>query len=847
MSANGSELADAPSVWRRAAATGIVVGLLVGSSVALGATVAPVELAAAASSSSVTVAAAGYDLDHATAPFPGLTVTVSQTQNLVSQGIVVSWTGGQQSTRPIPGSMGGENFLQIAQCWGEDPLNPGHPDRTTCQYGASLSEGTSRNNSVEDADIEPEDLAYTVPRAGTFTPAYTSIPFRAADGTVVADVKQNEAGPNTRIPDVDVNSNQFFTQFTTNEVKWAGSGPDGSGSVPFEVQTAMQSPGIGCGAPIRVGTTVTGQSCWLVIIPRGMNDSGSANITKSGLLWDAWQHHVAVKLDFRPLGVRCEMGAAERQLAGSELVAGAMSSWQPELCLGATGSAFVMSTGNEAEALHAASGTVPSPLAFTSNPLQIDQADPMQYAPVALSGVALSFAIDRTVTPVGTVPQEYRDRNTLPFGLLNLTPRILAKLLTGSYYEALPPADRSHLGFIDFAKPGSNARTMVQDPDFLAVNDPEWKYQLMVSTSLADALVPSGRSDLALQLWRYVLSDDDARAFLAGEPDDWGMKVNPWYSTNPQINPSGTGLELPRDSFPKADPIEKPDTTVTDPANGTGAVNLVTWRPYASEFDAGAYYTLRGDGLVLGSWDKFSVPPKYGKSVRELIGRQRVMAVTTTPSAARYQTVTASLLNPAGHFVAPSETSLLAAAAAMTPTSRQAKVYEYDPAGATAKAAATAYPLAMPVYAALNPLQTDATQRAVYANLIRYAVNEGQDPGTDTGQLPPGYAPLPQGWVDQALVAATAIEKGISPITAAPTAGSPTSSSTGFTGQGVGDPAPGAGDPSASGDVAGALLGAATPDDPEVSPAAAAVPAGLLSGLAAAAAVPMMARIRRRS
>ena len=94
----------------------------------------------------------------------------------------------------------------------------------------------------------------------------------------------------------------------------------------------------------------------------------------------------------------------------------------------------------------------------------------------------------------------------------------------------------------------------------------------------------------------------------------------------------------------------------------------------------------------------------------------------------------------------------------MTPTAAQPKVMAYDQTGTPAKAAPTAYPLTMPVYAALNPQQTDADLRAVYANLIRYAARDGQSPGTDLGELPPGYAPLPQPWVDQALAAADAIE-----------------------------------------------------------------------------------------
>jgi len=858
-------------LWSRAIASGIAVGLLVGVGVAAVASLTPAP-AMADTSSAVTVTAADYDLHPAGAPMPDLAVTVSKTADLVSEGILVSWTGGKKSVRP-QGTVGGENFLQIAQCWGDDPEHPGHPDRTTCQYGAFPNAG--RDSNVE-ANVEPdpgepgtglapniapEDEQYTAPGSGFANPPYTSIPFRAADKkSVIASVVTDDKGVRVHDTSVDVNKNEFFTEYTSNEVKWAGSDDAGNGSVKFEVQTSMQSPGLGCGQPVIVaGKDTTGQSCWLVIIPRGTGDSGVSQIIRPGLFWDAWQHHVAVKLDFKPVGVQCEIGSAEAQLGGSELIAGAVSSWQPKLCAGASGSAFVLSAGNEADVLTKASGTVPSPLALTSQPLSTTTADPLQYAPVGISGVTVSFAVDRRVKPVGGIDQAYKDRETQAFTSLKLTPRLIAKLLTASYTSALPPgADLSHIKYIDFAHPGPNARNITTDPDFLAINDPEWASQDLNSVSLSDALMPSGRSDLASQLWRYVMADADAVAFLDGTPDPWGMIVNPWYSTNAGVNPTKTGLSLPRDNFPKADPVEKAATTGS---NGVGPVNLVTWRPYTSDFENGAYLTLRGDGLQLGGWDSTSTPPKYLKTTRSLVGEQGVIGLSTAASAARYQNVTASLLNPAGAFVAPDSDGMLAAAAAMTPTKLQPKVLEYDPASTAADAAGTAYPLTMPVYAALNPLQTDASQRVKFANLIRYAATDGQKAGAAIGQLPAGYAPIPPSWVDQALVAATAIEKGISPIVkpsatsarpaaAAPVAVTPARSPVGASGTGAVAAAAAtvaaATDPAATGPAAGALIGTKTPDDPSVGPVAMAVPAGLLSGLAAAGAVPLISRIRRR-
>lgn len=869
----------------RASATGIVTALIVGTAVGAIGTLANSTTAQAAEPATSSQVILNYENnqplnpDVEAAPFPDLEVTVSQTKDLVSQGINVSWTGGRQSDAPSS-TVGGSNFLQIAQCWGEDPDNPGHPDRRTCQYGGTLGWGSTRDGNTELAKVAEEDLPYTVPALSEFQPTYTGIPYVAvntekevdpllapADRVISAMVMDEGLGQNVLAKDeqglyIDLNTNPFFTQYTTNEIRWAPAGADGSGSVPFEVQTAMQSPGLGCGTPETSSTgAVTGQSCWLVVIPRGVGDSGSTNIQMPGIWWDAWEHHLAVKLDFKPLGVRCTIGAAERQLAGSELVSGAVASWQPQLCAGQSGAAFVLGMGNEADALVNASGVTPSALALTSAPLDTDIAgveeDPVAYAPLTIAGVAITFAIDRQPHPQLATPEE-RQRARLPLTDMNLTPRLLAKLLTGSYRDSLPyGTDRSHIGYVDGQNPGNNARTIVQDPDFQQHNggpDGEWAHQIMIGASIGDALMPSGRSDLATQVWSYIMADPEAAAWLNGEPDEWGMIVNPYYSTDAAINPNGVPFSLPRDNFPKADPIEKPDTTESDPANGSGPVNLVTFRPYSHAFEDGAYNTLRGDGLILGEWDKFSMPPKYRTQPRELFGSQKVIALTTTPAASLYQTVTASLRNPAGQFVSPTLEGLAAGTAAMTPNADQPKVMGIDFSSSQVKAATTAYPLTMPVYAALNPLQEDAEQRAAYANLIRYAVQDGQTPGTDLGELPPGYAALPGSWVAQALAAANDIEQGISQLAQAPKpagnyAGTPTSTPPPAVATA---PTPTAATPdatpSAEADPAdpAVITGKPTPDDPEIGALAAAVPVGLTTGLAAAAAVPLVGRIRRR-
>ncbi|MCJ1708618.1 hypothetical protein [Microbacterium sp. VKM Ac-2923] len=853
-----------------AVAVGVTAGLTIFGLTGGTGTLLATTSAAAAESSAVTVTARQQDSDVANAPFPDLSVTVSQTRALEAQGIVVSWTGGTRST--VPNSqIGGADFLQVFQCWGDDPARPGTPDRTTCQYGMAGVPGSHRDGNREnDASVADEDKPYSVPGSGFTSPTYTAIPFRAADGTLIAAVKDGaynlvkDTSGNEVLP--EMNDNEFFSKFTNNMVTWAGSGGDGSGSVKFEVQTAMQSQGLGCGAPVTgADGAVTGKSCWLVIVPRGKKDSGSPFITQSGLFWDAWKHRIAVELDFKPLGTRCPIGAAERLMSGSELIGRAVSSWQPAVCQQAGGSIYSALTGAESDAALAANGTAAAPLALTSRALDPDLAtDSLRYAPIGITGAAISFAIDRNPRPGdSTVPEDVQARIGLPFESLKLTPRLVAKLLTNSYLDSLPTfADRDHLShLVDTGEVGEdekpvmkrvyNPRNLTTDPEFLAINDPEWAHQSLATVSLADMLVPQGRSDVAWALWTYVVSDDSARAFLEGTPDETGMTVNPWSATTAEANRSGLAMRLPREEFPKADPVEQAETS------NAGPVNLVTWRPYTNDFDAGAYDTLRGDGLILGGWEPGATPPRYGKSERQLPGQQSMLALTDTASAARYQVVTAELRNPAGNFVAATAQAMAAAADAMVSDPRQGQVMAFDPASPAARQATGAYPLTLPVYAAANPLMKDAELRRSYAAFIRFASTTGQSPGTSLGQLPEGYVPLPDSWRSRAAMAADDIELGRVPttVTEAPAAtggvpfpagGVVGSARAATSPQTAAAPAAETTSPAAEGSAAAALAGGVTPADPDPGALTAALPLSVLGGLACALTVPLFGRLRRR-
>ncbi|GAA2565619.1 hypothetical protein GCM10009862_00120 [Microbacterium binotii] len=814
--------------WVRSVAAGIVTCAAV-LSVSLAVTGAA--RADDASSSSVTVSAKDQDIYLGDAPMPDLKVTVSQTADLVAQAVSVSWTGGKASTLPS-GQTGGENFLQIMQCWG-DVINDDAeylPSRTTCQFGGFATPGARRDDGRASADaIAPEDARYSYFGKGGLDGSYTGIPFRAIPdaNTGVSDVVRSIDDNNQKIPGVNLNENAYFTRYTTNEIPWAGSNSSGTGAVTFELQTALQSPGLGCGAAVTgADGTVTGQPCWLVVVPRGAGTN-----TASPLFWEQWKHRIAVRLDFQPVGTHCAIGVGEQQLAGSELASDAVSSWQPGLCGAEDGDAYTLITTTDMDAAESANTVADAPLALTSQPVRPGdgEVDALTYAPIALTGIAVTFAVDRY--PSAVAPTEEQEAARRPFEEMNLTPRLLAKLLTSSYTDALPTnADASHLG--------RNPRNIVFDPEFLSIN-PAWRDQAIVSPAVADLMVPLGRSGYARAVWNYILADDEAAAFLAGQADPWGMKVNPYASTGATVNPTGNALELPRDDFPKVDPEEAY-------AGEARVLNSVAWRPYTNDLVSGAYYALRGDGLNVGEWDPIAQPPKWQRKARDLVGDRKVIAMTDTSSARRYQTVTAKLRTPAGTFVAPDTASILAAASLMTASETQPQVLALDPFSATVRADEDAYPLSIPVYAATNTSLNSDTVAASYARFVRFAAGAGQTPGNLQGQLPEGYAPLPEAWRTQALAAADAIDAKAPAPTASPAPAAPAPAAAAAPAPAPAALAASAPDPVASGAAAGALSAGATPDDPETGALTQALPVSLLAGVAAAGAVPFVGRLRRR-
>jgi hypothetical protein len=753
--------------------------------------------------------------------FSGLTVTVNQTAQLENQAISVTWKGGAPTYSPLPspafsGIYGGD-YLQIMQCWGDDdgtvPTNPG-PSPTQCEFGGesqnksfyplpNSSFAYSRTLATSDwtcSATSPADcLSYTDAKALPAAQATTApwgivyLPFNAVDGTAVPLMVNQNYG--ATVPFSNFNVNPYFDHNDTNEVDVARTFPDGTGEATFQVDTGEESPGLGCGQSVepQAGGTTKVPKCWLVIVPRSTGDKENPDgdpatgvVDTSPLGPTAWRNRIAIPLSFNPLATSCVLGSAQRRVVGGELAALASASWQPSLCAQNSAVSYtyeslddsrVRSLITEGSDPSSGLGVVSQP----ADPTTVDPTNPPSYAPIALSGVVIGMNIDRRANlgPDGNfLPSEEALAGTI-IQHVDLTPRLVAKLLTQSYKGAF-------IGPTGYSWLTHNPGTIYDDPDFKQFN-PEFA-ELLPPNALnaSQAIVEERSADANALLWQWILSDPEAKSFLDGTPDPFGMKVNPYYSTNPSVNPAGAGTPTGApDNFSKADPYcYDSGIKVGSPLVPARPLCVLDWWPYVGSMHDAATATLSTN---TGSHTSLNPSATSGDTAwsadgPEGVGQAVVLSVTDTADAARYGLETAALSragdDTAGRtFVAADTPGLKAGAAAMKPSAVQG-VLSPDPS----TSAAGAYPLTELSYAMVVPGNLDAGAAGDYAAFIKYAATTGQTPGLDVGDLPPGYAPLPSSMVSQAQAVATA-------LTTPPTT-STTSTSTTSTTSTTAPPAP---------------------------------------------------------
>lgn len=708
--------------------------------------------------------------------FADLKITVNQTEHLTNQAIGITWEGGAPTVRSN-GSFQG-NFLQFMQCWGDPVVSPDGtegPPPEQCEFGAfsGLYAGVP-------ATAFPSPQAFgrrlglaswpvnEVPQ-GVVDPSTTIVwrPFRSVDGTVVdvhTDLNYRPgSGANYWL-------NPYFDALTTNELPAARTYPDGTGQVLFETVTGVQSSGLGCGKRAqRVDeSNVKIPRCWLVVVPRGeaadenvgtpfASDPAGFGVNTSPLADAAWSNRIAVELHFNPVDSPCSIDAEDRRLVGTDLAVPAVASWQPVLCT--TGDLPPYSYATVGDPLARQQIVTPAAggpgLAVVSAPVApelVPTDRPLVYAPVAVSGVVIGVNVER-YPRLGT--EEETPLAGTRVAELNLTPRLVAKLLTQSYRQQLAIYDLA-----DYAWVRTNPVTLVDDPDFLRYN-PEFNLLWPGDSRTFSGLqVPQGNSDAARLVWEWILADPEASAWLAGTPDEHGMVVNPYYSTNAALNPTGVPFGSPTPvNFPKSDPYcyqsgPRLNSVVPIPLCG------IDWMPYARNMaDTARITRTASDGARVDA-DDFPLSPSLAwKRVNpQFQGFRSMWSITDSPSAARLgvQVVRLSRAGDDGtnrEFIAPDAAGLAAGLSSMRARSVPT-VLEPD----VASQPSGAYPLTILSYAVTAPLSLDTNARHDYAEFLRYAAGDGQREGLELGNLPPGYLPLTAELRAATLAAADTVE-----------------------------------------------------------------------------------------
>jgi uncharacterized membrane protein YgcG len=514
-----------------------------------------------------------------------------------------------------------------------------------------------------------------------------------------------------------------------------------------------------------------------------------------------------VPLHFEAIGNYCPIGADERSTLGDETVAEAVLRWQPALCQTGKKTIYGYAEVTDDTARAKLASTKPG-MVFLNRPAPADQLPPGRrpvYAPVTLSGLTFGFFIE---SQAGfSAPEAVKARNGTRLTSLDLTPRLVAKLLTESYQD----------GNSRFA-PGTakNPFNLARDPEFRKYN-PDYA-DLDFGGALGDVIVPEALSDAAWQLWDWIDQDPAAREFLDGVPDNGGRYGDHAFS-GMTVNPSYKDMKLPVSDYPKSDPFcqqfaDHPDNPLC----------IQDKHPYASDMHTGARAVARGDTLARATWDNTTIPPAYKKNPPQSAGQRAVLAVTDTATASRYGLVTARLQNAAGRFVAPTAAGLLAGQAAMKP-SGVGGVLRTDPRAT----GAGVYPLTLLTYAATVPEQLGKAEGQDFATLLTYVAGAGQQPGVAAGTLPDGYVPLPAALQRQTLAAAAAIAARSGPSSAGTSGGgSGGASGGGSGGTGSSGGTSGGGDGSTGGTGTGGGPSHSATPSPSATPKAnpSATPAG---------------------
>ena len=612
-------------------------------------------------------------------------ITVSQTRNLVNQTIQVSWKG-FTPTPPgtLPYSQGTTPYpVVVAECRG---LHPAH--LSDC-FGVFGREGTEGGQN----------------QFGPYNDEWSTT---TAKGTGVV-----------HIPALSDLQNQFLGCSPTKPCSLA--------VIPVQGGDILQSP-FSCAKHIEDG-------------PAGGNSS-TAQVTfgnpRPGAPQCSWAKRIVVPLRFAPSLANCKFNNPTFTVIGSPMAQREMDQWDTGLCEQANplfiSYSFSLPEPAAISAVQSGGGDV----ALTTRPAATltGAHHKYTYAPISVSAVTIPYWVDNTNTGD-------------PFTHLKLDPRLVAKMLTTSYNLAAAACTPHPTKICDPGVDGNPADVIV-DHEFTRLN-PNINIgdTALGSASIANdvPIVQSGPSDMTYMLTRWMAANKQASDFLTGIPDQWGMRLNSYYSS----------IKYPTDAFVPADP-----STVVAHAYSPifplalGVSDMVeAWPP-------GTGYLKQICGTTGGQLS-------YCRLSQETPGSRVLFGVLDYGDTDAFQVPSAAILNPAGRYVTPSAKSMAAALNSMVDNGN--KITQEV---STTSKNANEYPLTMVIYAMVPTSNVSHAKADAIARWLRYLAGAGQREGTAPGTLPVGYLPLTPKLRAETLTAANAVQnqtgdakKSSSPTTSA--------------------------------------------------------------------------------
>lgn len=635
------------------------------------------------------------------------TVTVDQTQDLVDQVVQVNWsnftpssndfTYTSEPTEIAPFSAGTSNLysVSIVECRGLHPKLPPTAKGTTCFNGyantASVDAGHGQGNIVQ-----------------------------------------------------------------------VNTAPDGTGTASFHIENRPTNDFLGCSST---------QPCSLVVVPNNgglqpldgtakCNDHSEDESVPPDYLNDvyadalgfafatcSWRDRIVFPLTFAKLPRDCPAVAPAFSAVGSPNLGRGLGQLQSGWCRGRNSLAFNYdSTTDEyaaRQSFFAGSGALTQ---STDVALVTDPADPsvsgerkFTYAPVMNNAITIPYYVDN--------PNTGR-----PITDLRLDARLVAKLLTESYQ---PLAFNCDFGKQTTASSScapavnGNPASIFDDPEFQQLNmgaghpDHPDRSDFPSDTTSTWAFFPTvvaGQSDATYELTRWVEADPDARAFLQGRRDPWGMRVNSNYL------PTGLngGASYPTSQFQPLDPgwSARPASAQRFTVGFQIVWNPITgWDRLSSTLVSNGTTADNNQGTCeaadVNSCNSDPHAPVGFKTLpTEFIGSRALFAVTDNSAAASYEFPTAELVNTAGNAVAPTTRSMTFAVEKMKTNPDGITQYVNHRAESP-----RGYPLTVTDYAMVPTCGLSARKAAAISSFLQH-VQDSQVYGVQPGTIAPGLLAL---------------------------------------------------------------------------------------------------------